>query len=54
MGIYTDKNSFTIFFAIGMVFIVGTLLAAIDSSLKEKIKQIKFLKNNRIFFMQLE
>ena len=42
MGINTDKNSYTIFFAIGMVIIVGTLLAAIDSSLKEKIKTNAF------------
>jgi len=47
MGINTDKNSYTIFFAIGMVIIVGTLLAAIDSSLKEKIKTNKILEKQQ-------
>ena len=47
MGINTDKNSYTILFAIGMVIIVGTLLAAIDSSLKEKIKTNKILEKQQ-------
>lgn len=33
----TDKNSYTIIFAIGMVLIVGSLLAYASSSLKERI-----------------
>ena len=33
----TDKNSYTIIFAIAMVFIVGALLAFTASSLKPKI-----------------
>ena len=37
MGINTDKNSYTLLFAIGMTIVVGTLLAAIDSSLRERI-----------------
>ena len=37
MGITTDKKSYAILFAIGMVIIVGTLLAAIGSSLRERI-----------------
>jgi Na+-transporting NADH:ubiquinone oxidoreductase subunit C len=47
MAINTDKNSYTILFAIGMVIIVGTLLAAIDSSLKEKIKTNKILEKQQ-------
>ena len=43
MGINTDKNSYTLLFAIGMVIIVGTLLAAIDSSLRERIDTNKIL-----------
>ena len=41
MAINTDKNSYTIMFAIGMVIVVGSLLAAIDASLKDKIKTNK-------------
>jgi Na+-transporting NADH:ubiquinone oxidoreductase subunit C len=33
----TDKNSYTIIFAIGMVLVVGTLLAYASSSLKDRI-----------------
>ncbi|MCX7550809.1 Na(+)-translocating NADH-quinone reductase subunit C [Xanthomarina sp. F2636L] len=33
----TDKNSYTIIFAIGMVLVVGSLLAYASSSLKDKI-----------------
>jgi len=47
MAINTDKNSYTIIFAIGMVIIVGTLLAAIDSSLKDKIKTNKILEKQQ-------
>lgn len=47
MGINTDKNSYTLLFAIGMVIIVGTLLAAIDSSLKERIKTNKILEKQQ-------
>ena len=47
MGINTDKNSYTLLFAIGMVIIVGTLLAAIDSSLKEKIRTNKILEKQQ-------
>lgn len=47
MGINSDKNSYTIFFAIGMVIIVGTLLASIDSSLKEKIRTNKILEKQQ-------
>ena len=35
MAINTEKNSYTLMFAIGLVVIVGTLLAAVDSSLKD-------------------
>ena len=47
MAINTDKNSYTIIFAIGMVIIVGSLLAAIDSSLKDKIKTNKILEKQQ-------
>ena len=47
MGINSDKNSYTLLFAIGMVIIVGTLLAAIDSSLKERIKTNKILEKQQ-------
>ena len=38
MAINTEKNSYTLLFAIGLVIIVGTLLSAVDASLKEKIR----------------
>ena len=47
MAINTDKNSYTLLFAIGMVIIVGTLLAAIDSSLKERIETNKILEKQQ-------
>ncbi len=42
MAINTEKNTYTLLFAIGLV-VVGTLLAAIDSSLKDKIRINKIL-----------
>jgi len=39
MAIITDKNSYTIVFAIIMVFVVGSLLAFTASSLKPNIKE---------------
>ena len=47
MGINTDKNSYTLLFAIGMVIIEGTLLAAIDSSLRERIDTNKILEKQQ-------
>ena len=47
MAINKDKNSYTIIFAIGMVIVVGTLLAAIDASLKDKIKTNKILEKQQ-------
>ena len=47
MAINTDKNSYTIMFAIGMVIVVGSLLAAIDASLKDKIKTNKILEKQQ-------
>jgi Na+-transporting NADH:ubiquinone oxidoreductase subunit C len=38
MAINTEKNSYTLMFAIGLVVIVGTLLAAVDSSSKGQDK----------------
>ena len=37
----TDKNSYTILFAIGMVVVVGSLLAFAASGLKERIDENK-------------
>ncbi|MBE9489997.1 MAG: Na(+)-translocating NADH-quinone reductase subunit C, partial [Bacteroidetes bacterium] len=37
----TDKNSYTILFAIGMVIIVGSLLAFASAGLKERIEENK-------------
>ena len=39
MSINTESNKYTIFFAIGMVVIVGSLLAFTASSLKPNIKE---------------
>ncbi len=39
MAINTDKNSYTILFAIVMVVVVGSLLAFTASSLKPQIKE---------------
>ena len=47
MGINTDKNSYTLLFAIAMVIIVGTLLAAIDSSLRKRIDTNKILEKQQ-------
>ena len=47
MGINTDKNSYTLLFAIGMTIVVGTLLAAIDSSLRERIDTNKILEKQQ-------
>ncbi|WP_025742912.1 Na(+)-translocating NADH-quinone reductase subunit C [Aquimarina pacifica] len=41
MAINTDKNSYTIIFAIAMVVVVGSLLAFTASSLKERISENK-------------
>ena len=47
MAINTEKNSYTLMFAIGLVVIVGTLLAAVDSSLKDKIRINKLLEKQQ-------
>ena len=43
----TDKNSYTILFAIGMVVVVGSLLAFIASSLKPKITENKRIEKQQ-------
>ncbi len=43
----TDKNSYTILFAIGMVLVVGTLLAGIAGATKEKITENKRLEKQQ-------
>ena len=47
MAINTEKNSYTLLFAIGLVIIVGTLLAAVDASLKEKIRVNKVIEKQQ-------
>lgn len=43
----TDKNSYTIIFAIGMVLVVGSLLAFVASSLKSKIDENKRIEKQQ-------
>jgi len=43
----TDKNSYTILFAIGMVVVVGALLAFVASSLKPKITENKRIEKQQ-------
>lgn len=43
----TDKNSYTVLFATGMVLIVGALLAFVASSLKEKIAENKRIEKQQ-------
>ncbi|TYA53190.1 Na(+)-translocating NADH-quinone reductase subunit C [Formosa maritima] len=47
MGKRTDKNSYTIIFAIGMVLVVGSLLAYASSSLKGRIDTNKELEKQQ-------
>ena len=47
MAINTEKNTYTLLFAIGLVVIVGTLLAAMDASLKDKIRSNKTLEKQQ-------
>lgn len=43
----TESNTYTVLFAIGMVVIVGTLLAFLASSLKEKISENKRIEKQQ-------
>ncbi len=43
----TDKNSYTLFFAIGMVLVVGSMLAYAASSLKDKISENKRIETQQ-------
>lgn len=43
----TDSNLYTILFAIGMVFVVGTLLAFAAASLKERISENKRIEKQQ-------
>ena len=43
----TDKNLYTVLFATGMVIVVGTLLAFLASSLKEKIAENKRIEKQQ-------
>jgi Na+-transporting NADH:ubiquinone oxidoreductase subunit C len=43
----TDKNSYTVLFATGMVLVVGTILAFLASSLKEKIAENKRIEKQQ-------
>lgn len=47
MAINTDKNSYTILFATGMVIIVGALLAFTASNFKEKITENKRIEKQQ-------
>jgi len=47
MAINTDKNSYTVLFATGMVVIVGALLAFVASSLREKISENKRIEKQQ-------
>ena len=47
MALNTEKNTYTLLFAVGLVVVVGTLLAAIDSSLKDKIRINKTLEKQQ-------
>ena len=47
MAINTENNTDTLLFAVGLVVVVGTLLAAIDSSLKDKIRINKILEKQQ-------
>ena len=47
MAINTEKNTYTRLFAVGLVVVVGTLLAAIDSSLKDKIRINEILEKQQ-------
>lgn len=44
----TDKNSYTLLFAIGMVLVVGSLLAFAASSLKPNITENERLEKQQI------
>ena len=52
----TDGNVYTVVFAVGMVLVVGALLAflASESALKPFITENKRMKSNRIFCMLWE
>ena len=43
----TDKNSYTLLFAIGMVLIVGSLLAFTASALKPNIEENKRIEKQQ-------
>ena len=43
----TDSNLYTVLFAIGMVIVVGTLLAFTASSLKDRITENKRLEKQQ-------
>ena len=47
MAINTDKNSYTIIFAIIMVVVVGSLLAFLASSLKPRINENKRIEKQQ-------
>jgi Na+-transporting NADH:ubiquinone oxidoreductase subunit C len=47
MAIYTDKNSYTILFAIALVGVVGSLLAFTASSLKPNIEENKRMEKQQ-------
>ena len=51
MSTNTESNKYTILFAIGMVVIVGSLLAFTASSLKPNIKENERMEKQQIYCM---
>ena len=47
MAINTEKNSYTILFAVAMVIVVGTILAFLASSLSDKIRENRRLEKQQ-------
>ena len=47
----TDKNSYTVLFAVGMVLIVGALLAYLASALKPLISENERLEKQQTIFI---
>ena len=49
----TDSNSYTMIFAIGMVLVVGSLLAYLASSLKPNIDENKRIEKLILLYQQV-
>ena len=53
MAVNTEKNSYTLIFAIGMVLIVGTVLAGLFGTLNGNIKENE-KKEKKLHFLYAE